>query len=191
MHLVGSFIPSIRSFSTKGYSSRPNKAWKVGSDYSHYLRSKGFKSSGRALANVQVRYHSKKIVHPPAPSILYPIPQFQIFKSISSFDKQEMALMEKSISEGVINAMTQFCNKHENLQGIWYPDDYKKCLKNELGMEMEESFYSGYANEKYFERAGHYTFKIKEGKKASEALFSFLEGPHYSRLRKCASSLQL
>lgn len=92
-------------------------------------------------------------------------------------DKEEVTLMEKSISEGVINAMSQFLNKHEMTKGIWYPDDYRKYLMDKFDTEMDESFYTGFANEKFFEKTGRFTFKLKDGEKASEALLSFLEGP--------------
>lgn len=93
------------------------------------------------------------------------------------FDVEEMNLMEKSISEGVLNAMDQFLNKHDAGKGIWYPVGYEKYLKDELNTEMNEAFWSGFANETFFEKTGAFTFKLKAGQKASEALLSFLNGP--------------
>lgn len=92
-------------------------------------------------------------------------------------DKEEFAIMEKAISDGIINTMSQFLNKHKITKGIWYPNDYRKYLMDEFDIEMDESFYTGFANKKFFEKTGCFTFKLKEGKKASEALLSFLEGP--------------
>lgn len=92
-------------------------------------------------------------------------------------DKEEITLMEKSISKGVIGAMSQFFNKHEMTKGVWYPNDYRKYLMDEFDVAMNESFCTGFANERFFEKTGPFTFKLKEGEKASEALLSFLEGP--------------
>lgn len=94
-----------------------------------------------------------------------------------TLDKQEVASMEKAISEGVIKATSQFLNKHEMHKGIWYPNDYRKYLIDEFNIEMDESFCSGFADERFFEKTGFFTFKLKDGEKASEALLSFLNGP--------------
>ena len=94
-----------------------------------------------------------------------------------ALDAEEVSAMEKSISEGVITSMSQFFNKHENIKGIWYPNDYKKYLMDEFDIEMDESFFTGFADAKFFEKIGRFTFKLKEGEKASEALLSFLDGP--------------
>jgi len=94
-----------------------------------------------------------------------------------ALDAEEVSAMEKSISEGVISSMGQFFNKHEMCKGIWYPNDYRKYLMDEFDIEMDESFCTGFANEKFFEKTGRFTFKLKDGEKASEALLSFLNGP--------------
>ena len=91
--------------------------------------------------------------------------------------KEEVVLMERAISKGIINTMSQFLNKHKMTKGIWYPNDYRKYLMDEFDIEMDESFCTGFANNKFFEKTGCFTFELKEGEKASEALLSFLEGP--------------
>ena len=89
----------------------------------------------------------------------------------------EIASMEKDIAKGVVSAMQQYFNKHTLLQGVWYPDDYRKILKDKFDIEMDESFHMGFANEQFWEKTGNFTFKLKEGCKPSQALLSFLEGP--------------
>ncbi len=99
--------------------------------------------------------------------------------------QEEVASMTKAISYGVITAMGQFFNKHELADGgIWFPNDYRKHLRDErkhlideIDSEMDQSLSTGYAKDEFFEKTGRFTFKLREGKKASEALMSFLNGP--------------
>jgi len=91
--------------------------------------------------------------------------------------KKEVEKVEKAISTGVVDTMSQFFNKHEMLKGVWYPNDYSKYLMNEFDIEMNPSFFTGFASEEFFEKTGRFTFQLKEGKKASEAILSFLNGP--------------
>lgn len=89
---------------------------------------------------------------------------------------EDVAAMEKSISASMLNIMEQVLNKHEDGKGIWYPGDYVKFLA-ESSESMPEEFFTGHANEEYFEKTGRFTFILKDGKKASEALRVFLNGP--------------
>lgn len=107
-------------------------------------------------------------------------------------DAEEIRLAEKAISDGAIRAMNEYFNTYEPsnegwfprdfsqfefMSGVWYPEEYKKYLKNEFGIEMDPNLYSGLANEEFFDKIAPYTFQIKQGKKPSEALLSFLKGP--------------
>lgn len=105
--------------------------------------------------------------------------RFSCFRPLSeeSMDEEEVALMEKSASECIVNAMSQFFNTHEMGKGIWYPDEYRKYLMDEFEIEMDENFNTGFANEDFFEKTGRFTFKLKNDVSAYEALLSFLEGP--------------
>ncbi len=91
---------------------------------------------------------------------------------------EEVGRVEKAISSSVIATMSQFFNKHElMMRGVWYPDDYRKYLREEIDSEMDPSFFTGYAKSEFFEKTGRFTFKLRDGKNASDALMSFLEGP--------------
>ncbi|MDF2549600.1 MAG: hypothetical protein K0S07_667 [Chlamydiales bacterium] len=101
--------------------------------------------------------------------------------------EQEIEKLENELSQGVIRAMEQFFNRHDKGRGIWYPDDYASHLKDEEGKEMDPSFFSGFADEAFFEKADSFTFHLKEGKKASDALLSFLQGP---TIADCGNAIQ-
>lgn len=91
--------------------------------------------------------------------------------------KSELELVRRAVSKSLIATMNQYLNKHDKGNGIWYPDDYREFLIKEYNIEMDKSFFYGNANDEFFEKTGHFTFCLKEGKKASEALLSFLQGP--------------
>lgn len=101
-------------------------------------------------------------------------------------EEEALEQMEKQLSEGIINALFEFFNLHEGSSGIWYPEDYQRYLQV-LGKEMPASFFTGYANEEYFEKIGGYTYIIKKGKKASAALKIFLKGP---TITDCVTSIK-
>jgi hypothetical protein len=111
----------------------------------------------------------------------------RIIKTPSSFTPSELRTkinpievekIRKFVSERVIETMNKYFNQSPTAnEGIWYPEDYKKWLKEHLNCEMDPSYFSGYADKEFFEKTGRFTFKLKEGKKASEALLSFLKGP--------------
>jgi hypothetical protein len=90
---------------------------------------------------------------------------------------KEILEMEEVISENLIKIATQFLNRHEGVKGIWYREDYQKLLKDEFDIEIGEEFSTGFANKEYFEKIGIYSFRLKEGKKPSEAIKKFLQGP--------------
>lgn len=94
-----------------------------------------------------------------------------------AFFLEEITQMENNISSKVLANMAEYFNKHEGVGGVWYPDDYKIFLKSEHDREMDESYFTGYANEDFFEKIDIFTFKLKDGKSPSEALMKFLEGP--------------
>ena len=85
--------------------------------------------------------------------------------------------VSKAIANGVGATMTQFFNKHDLMRGIWYPNDYIEYLRDEIDSEMDPSFFTGYAKNEFFEKTGRFTFRLKEGKNASDAIRNFLEGP--------------
>lgn len=118
----------------------------------------GFVSSGLMMAS---------------PSFLPHFPEPEV-----TVDLEEIKRVQKTISSSVIVTMSQFFNKRELMMGgIWYPDDYRKYLREEIDSEMDPSFFTGYAKCEFFEKTGRFTFKLKDGKNASDALMSFLEGP--------------
>jgi hypothetical protein len=92
--------------------------------------------------------------------------------------QEEVAEMTKAIANGVIAAMVQFFNKHGLADGgIWYANDYRKYIKDEIDSEIDRSFFTGYAKAEFFEKTGAFAFRSKQGKRPSEALMSFLNGP--------------
>lgn len=91
-------------------------------------------------------------------------------------DIKEENIVEQ-FNDILINTTNEYLNKHENGKGIWYPHEYSAHLKNEFDQEMNPSFYDGYANEEFFNRNSAFLFELKQGKKASDALLSFLKGP--------------
>ena len=100
------------------------------------------------------------------------------FKLKEAVDQEEVGRVSKAVADGVVATMTQFFNKHDMMNGgIWYPDDYSKYLRDEMDSEMDPSFFTGYAKSEFFEKTGRFTFRLKEGKNASDAIRSFLEGP--------------
>ncbi len=72
--------------------------------------------------------------------------------------QEEVASMTKAISDGVMTAMEQFFNKYGLADGgIWYPNDYTKYLRDEIDSEMDQSFFTGYAKDEFFEKTGKFT----------------------------------
>lgn len=67
-------------------------------------------------------------------------------------------------------------NAQKSNQGIWYPNDYNDFLLNNH-KSMPQEYWTGYANDGYFEKVGRFTFALKEGKSASEAIEAMLQGP--------------
>ncbi len=50
-------------------------------------------------------------------------------------------------------------------------------MKTNDNFKTEEDYFTGYANQDFFEKMGRFTFKLKAGKSPSEGLMKFLEGP--------------
>ncbi len=86
--------------------------------------------------------------------------------------------MARAVSERVIATMTHHFNKPPSeANGVWYPDEYDTHLREKMGIAMNPLFYSGCANDQYFEKTSRFTFSLKQGKQASEGILRFLEGP--------------
>lgn len=85
--------------------------------------------------------------------------------------------IKHDIVQATLKAAGDYLNRHEDTGGIWYPDDYSKYLFDHYDIEMPEKMNCGYADDRYFERGDPFTFVVKEGVRASQALLAFLKGP--------------
>lgn len=85
--------------------------------------------------------------------------------------------MKHDIVQATLKAVGDYLNRHEDIGGIWYPDDYSKYLFDHYDIEMPEKMNCGHADDRYFERRKPFTFVVKEGVRASQALLAFLQGP--------------
>jgi hypothetical protein len=86
----------------------------------------------------------------------------------------ELEVFKKEFSETITTVFENNMNKHDGLSGLWYPSDFQKALKEAGQPDMPKSYLTGYLNEEFFEKTGRFCFKLRSGKKASEALESLL-----------------
>ena len=85
--------------------------------------------------------------------------------------------MERAIATSLVHTIKEFFGEHKLMKGVWSPKDYSKYLMDKFEVEMDPSFFTGFANPDYFKKTAPFTFKLQERKKASEAILSFLHGP--------------
>ena len=95
----------------------------------------------------------------------------------TSLSSSTLQNTKTAIARHVVQTMQQLLNQPEEGRGIWYPDDYEKYLNQRNTPPENDDFYTGFADPAFFEKTEAFTFKVKEGKKPSEAILSFLKGP--------------
>lgn len=99
-------------------------------------------------------------------------------KMVSSVPNvQSQSILKEKLEQATLQAVEEYLNRHEETEGIWYLDDYRKCLLTGYDIEMPAKLVSGYANDRYFNKVSPFVFVLKEGVRASEALLAFLKGP--------------
>lgn len=99
---------------------------------------------------------------------------------IKTKTKTKIKKMEELVPIYILENIVKYLNNHKNGKGMWYSSDYYTYLKKrkiELSHETAAKMYDGYANPNFFNKTGPFTFVIKKGKKPSDALMAFLEGP--------------
>lgn len=83
--------------------------------------------------------------------------------------------IKKDLVRGVLDAFTRINEKHGEFTGVCYPEELNKIfVKND--QKMPDEYWSGYANPEYFRKTRHFTFELKEGKSASEAIEVLIRG---------------
>lgn len=109
-------------------------------------------------------------------------------ESIPPFSQEEIAEVQTAISCGVKDALTAIMtNEKTALTGVWYPTDLDRFLK-ESGEVMPEDYWTGHADTELFNKTGRFTFELKEGKPASDAIEALLAGPS---VLDCGNATQL
>lgn len=99
-------------------------------------------------------------------------------KIVSSVpNAQSKSILKEKLVQATLQAVEEYLNRHEGTDGIWYLDDYRKCLLTGFDIEMPAKLVSGYAIDRYFNKISPFIFVLKEGVRASEALLAFLKGP--------------
>lgn len=97
-------------------------------------------------------------------------------------------VIKSKLSNAAISALTIIMNNpKEEFSGVWYPDDLKEFFLKK-SEEMPEDYWSGYASSDYFNRTGFFTFELKDGKSASEAINVLIAGPS---VLDCGNATQL
>ena len=84
------------------------------------------------------------------------------------------------IGNYVCSNIEKYLNKHRYGKGIWYAPDYFKYLRKNgiyLDKNTETEMYDGFTDPNFFDKIGIFSFIIKPGKRPSEAIIKFLEGP--------------
>jgi Protein-glutamine gamma-glutamyltransferase len=85
---------------------------------------------------------------------------------------EKLEEIQQKICKSFIETMSQIMSKKEELEGLWYPNDYRK-----LNPQMPAGWRKGHANEKYFKRIGRFNFELLPSVKPSDGIRSFLKGP--------------
>ncbi len=115
-----------------------------------------------------------------------PVPQISVLsKPISD---ERILEVKTRLSKAVISAMTEMMsNSQQEFTGVWYPTDLKEYL-SQKAENMPEEYWTGYASPEYFIKTGRYTFHLKEGKSASDAVNALIAGPS---VLDCGNATQL
>lgn len=109
-------------------------------------------------------------------------------KMLSKGNKGDVNEVQAALSIGVIKALNQIMsNKKQDFTGIWYPTDLHQYFLSKK-KEMPSDYWTGYANDEYFEKIDKFTFKLKEGKSPSEAINALINGPS---VLECGNAIQL
>ncbi|PCI95522.1 hypothetical protein COB11_01945 [Candidatus Aerophobetes bacterium] len=107
---------------------------------------------------------------------------------LTSISKETVSVVEKELSKAVISALTSIMtNTRREFSGVWYPANLKDFL-SKTSKEMPAEYWTGHASQDYFNKKGRFTFELKEGKSASEAINTLIVGPS---VLDCGNATQL
>jgi hypothetical protein len=95
-------------------------------------------------------------------------------KHSKSSDSKPGSLQEE-FNKAFVQAMNDVNATPRDEKGVWYYDEFHDYCQKEK-KEFKKDFETGFADPEFWEKTAPYTFKIKKGKKPSEAILAFLKG---------------